>query len=639
MVAALAGCGGGEIGLAPGVTANLEEGQMAIAESGNTVQQSSGSGDIDAVVQLIALDQIRADQNVRELADEDVVALAGSIELLGQITPAIVRPDGDGLLLVAGHKRYLALKHLGRDHIRAEVRSAEAEHSERAAENIVRSQLNPYEEAKAVAAMLDRGYTEDGAAQALGWAKARVTARVKLLALPEAAQRLVGAGAVGLSAVDHLLAIGKVSAPLLDAVVHYVGQPGNTWAADHLAGAPERVLGNMLRDSDETPVAFAEYLSTISSHQLNRLALGKTADKLIKQGAELDKRLRGYTYGLEVRFAETEVDRARAAGVLIEFNPDSWPIIVDQKLYRQLCRDALKRTIGELEQRVTQRETERAAERQAQKQLPAAPVTPEAAASREKTHRLSAIAEDAHGANLDLGRALMSGLSTVDPNSMDVARCFVFGLLGADWRAGSYSEAGKQVHHLAIYGIRYVVDEFRQDVTKTRKDGSMGKLRIDYGKPSDSATGEAAVRWMWKFVDGAKTAGELYGRALVVIAAEHYATQLVVPNSQRGVGLAWGSHKGQAIKALERLAGPHIPASLKAIEKAVTKANADCERVAKGERERQRAEQDAPRKSHQPTPVGTGEGAAASGADDGDSIDEEAWASEDDGDADQVDEL
>jgi hypothetical protein len=44
-------------------------------------------------VRMIALDQIRHDANVRELAGEDVDALAGSI------TPAIVRPDGDGYVL------------------------------------------------------------------------------------------------------------------------------------------------------------------------------------------------------------------------------------------------------------------------------------------------------------------------------------------------------------------------------------------------------------------------------------------------------------------------------------------------------------------------------------------------------------
>jgi hypothetical protein len=70
---------------------------------------------------------------------------------------------------------------------------------------------------------------------------------------------------------------------------------------------------------------------------------------------------------------------------------------------------------------------------------------------------------------------------------------------------------------------------------------------------------------MWKFVDGAKTAGELYGRALVVIAAEHYAAQLVVPNSQRGFGLAWGSHKGHAIKALERGCQPMSAGSGRAV--------------------------------------------------------------------------
>src|SRR5213079_1679604 len=51
---------------------------------------------------------------------------------------------------------------------------------------------NPYEEAKAVRAMLDRGLTDDGAAQALGWPKQRVSARVKILELPERAQQLLG---------------------------------------------------------------------------------------------------------------------------------------------------------------------------------------------------------------------------------------------------------------------------------------------------------------------------------------------------------------------------------------------------------------------------------------------------------------
>jgi hypothetical protein len=55
--------------------------------------------------------------------------------------------------------------------------------------------------------------------------------------------------------------------------------------------------------------------------------------------------------------------------------------------------------------------------------------------------------------------------------------------------------------------VRLVVEELRSDVTKTRKDGSRGRLRFDYGDPRDP---QAAIRWLWKFIDGAKTAGELY---------------------------------------------------------------------------------------------------------------------------------
>ena len=84
-------------------------------------------------------------------------------------------------------------------------------------------------------AMLADGLTEDGAAQALGWTKARMTARVKLLELPERAQELVGAATVALSAVDQLRAIGKVSPPLLEALIDFCATatsgPRSDWPA------------------------------------------------------------------------------------------------------------------------------------------------------------------------------------------------------------------------------------------------------------------------------------------------------------------------------------------------------------------------------------------------------------------------
>jgi hypothetical protein len=123
---------------------------------------------------------------------------------------------------------------------------------------IARKQLDPREEAQAVQAMLAEGLTEDGAAQALGWPKARVTVRVKLLELPDRAQEMVGAGVIALSAVEQLRAIGKVSPPLLGAVVEFLAD-GNEWAAERLPREPGWVLDSAIHEGDRK--VFAAHLT------------------------------------------------------------------------------------------------------------------------------------------------------------------------------------------------------------------------------------------------------------------------------------------------------------------------------------------------------------------------------------------
>ena len=133
-------------------------------------------------------------------------------------------------------------------------------------------------------------------------------------------------------------------------------------------------------------------------------------------------------------------------------------------------------------------------------------------------------------------------------------------------------------------------------MTKTRKDGSRGRTRIDYGDP-EPRDPQAAIAWLWKFIDGAKTAGELYGRALVVIAAEQHASRLVVPGGQRMPASRWSSHKDLAAKALRKLAGPHLPASLTKLEQAVKRAHAAYEKAEAAQpRQRRRVDRRAARR-------------------------------------------
>jgi hypothetical protein len=65
----------------------------------------------------------------------------------------------------------------------------------------------------------------------------------------------------------------------------------------------------------------------------------------------------------------------------------------------------------------------------------------------------------------------------------------------------------------------------------------------------------------------------LYGRAIVVLAAEQYACRLVLPSTQQHGAQRWPSHKDHARKALTKLVGPHLPATLKQLEKAIEKAH------------------------------------------------------------------
>ena len=190
---------------------------------------------------------------------------------------------------------------------------------------------------------------------------------------------------------------------------------------------------------------------------------------------------------------------------------------------------------------------------------------------------------------LDLGHALIHNLTSVDPTDINVARFFVFAVLGADHDSSPYTQTGERIARIAAGGVRLVIDELRTDVTKTRKDGTPGCLRIDYG---DHRNPEAALAWLWKFIDGAKTAGELYGRALMVIAAEQHATRLVVPSSQRVPATRWSSHKDIAAKALTKLAGPHVPVSLSKLERAVKRAHGAFDEAESAGREQARAERE-----------------------------------------------
>jgi hypothetical protein len=136
--------------------------------------------------------------------------------------------------------------------------------------------------------MLYRGLTVDGAARALGWNRARVTARVKLLELPELARQMIGDGRLPLSTVEQLRAIGAVSPSLLDALIDY--WPTNEWAAERLAREPGWVLDSALRSSN-TKVFAAHLGGRVDRDEIAALRLGKKTEAAYERADELTRGL------------------------------------------------------------------------------------------------------------------------------------------------------------------------------------------------------------------------------------------------------------------------------------------------------------------------------------------------------------
>lgn len=120
---------------------------------------------------------------------EALAALAASIEATGVVQPLLVRPLPDGSYeLVAGERRWRAAQQANLEKVPAVVRDQEEAERLQAAliENMVREDLNPVEEAKACAALVeDLGLTKEELARRVGRSRPAVSNLIRLLELPD----------------------------------------------------------------------------------------------------------------------------------------------------------------------------------------------------------------------------------------------------------------------------------------------------------------------------------------------------------------------------------------------------------------------------------------------------------------------
>ena len=134
----------------------------------------------------------------RRFDAEGMEVLAASIKASGMIQPLLVRPLADGSYeLIAGERRWRAAKEVGLERVSAIVRdAAEAERLQTAlVENMVREDLNPVEEARACAALVDDlGLAKEEVGRRVGRSRPAISNLIRILDLPDEALKLLETG-------------------------------------------------------------------------------------------------------------------------------------------------------------------------------------------------------------------------------------------------------------------------------------------------------------------------------------------------------------------------------------------------------------------------------------------------------------
>ena len=154
----------------------------------------------DAALRDLPVEMIRRnpDQPRTRFSPDSIKTLSASLAEAGVVQPLIVRPLPDGRYeLIAGERRWRAAREAGLQTVPAIVRDEDEAHRLQTAliENMARENLNPVDEARACAALVeDLGVTKGELSRRLGRSRPSISNLIRILDLPEEALELIASG-------------------------------------------------------------------------------------------------------------------------------------------------------------------------------------------------------------------------------------------------------------------------------------------------------------------------------------------------------------------------------------------------------------------------------------------------------------
>ena len=130
----------------------------------------------------------------KDFSEESILKLADSINQYGIIQPLTVRKNGESYELVAGERRLRAAKELGLSDVPCIIISINDEKSAEISiiENLLREDLNVFEQAEAIEALIDTyGLTQEQIAAKLSTSQSFIANKLRLLRLSAEERELI----------------------------------------------------------------------------------------------------------------------------------------------------------------------------------------------------------------------------------------------------------------------------------------------------------------------------------------------------------------------------------------------------------------------------------------------------------------
>ena len=174
--------------------------------------ESSGGAERQVRVEQISPNPF---QPRSDFAAEALGELVESIRENGLLQPLVVRPAGDGWELVAGERRWRALRKLGWSRAPAIVRDLEDDQMLVLAlvENLQRENLSPVEEALGYRQLMENfGLTQREVAERVGRDRSTISNTLRLLKLDEKVRQMIAAGRISAGHARALLGLEEAGA-------------------------------------------------------------------------------------------------------------------------------------------------------------------------------------------------------------------------------------------------------------------------------------------------------------------------------------------------------------------------------------------------------------------------------------------